>query len=124
MSSPEPNEADPKQRHTGLEKPVAGAEEAGGRSRHRMFTCKNCGAGNYYEPSWNAINCWRCGHSQLARYVRPLFEIATFVGQALRLPRCHTATDAAALQFSEPNIIPIRVHSRHSRATFLLRPSP
>ena len=45
---------------TGLEKPPAEAE-ASGRSRHRIFTCINCGAGNYYEPSWNAINCWSCG---------------------------------------------------------------
>jgi hypothetical protein len=61
MSSQDPNEPQSEQRHTGLEKPPAEAGEAAGRSRYRIFTCSNCGAGNYYEPSWNAINCWSCG---------------------------------------------------------------
>ena len=62
MSSEETN-APETQRGTGSEKPPAETDEVAGHSRARFFTCPNCGAGNYYEPSWNAINCWRCGEA-------------------------------------------------------------
>jgi hypothetical protein len=37
--------------------------EVAGRGRSVLWTCYNDGAGNYYDPSWSWITCWRCGVS-------------------------------------------------------------
>lgn len=36
--------------------------EAGGRSRAKLYTCYNDGAGNYIDTYSNGyFTCWRCG---------------------------------------------------------------
>jgi hypothetical protein len=35
--------------------------EVAGRTRQLIYTCFNCGAGNYVDPSWKYFTCWRCG---------------------------------------------------------------
>jgi hypothetical protein len=36
--------------------------EVGGRMKQLLYTCFNCGAGNYVDPnSTKPFSCWRCG---------------------------------------------------------------
>jgi len=40
-----------------------GDAEVGGRVKQLLYTCFNCGAGNYVEPnSTKPFSCWRCGN--------------------------------------------------------------
>ena len=38
----------------------ADSGEAGGRSAQSVYTCFNCGALNYVDPSWTWFTCWKC----------------------------------------------------------------
>jgi hypothetical protein len=38
----------------------ADAGEAGGRGAQTVYTCSNCGALNYVDPSWSWFTCWKC----------------------------------------------------------------
>jgi predicted RNA-binding Zn-ribbon protein involved in translation (DUF1610 family) len=42
----------------------AGAEVAGRGKKSLLYTCYNCGAGNYIDPNSDpsAFSCWRCGN--------------------------------------------------------------
>jgi len=44
----------------GTENPIPQNEEVAGR-KASFLNCSNCGAGNYYQPTWGFVTCWRCG---------------------------------------------------------------
>jgi hypothetical protein len=57
---------------SGSEKTVVGKRtpdegaEVSGRGKSFLYTCYNCGAGNYVDPKFaSTFSCWRCGgHSE------------------------------------------------------------
>jgi hypothetical protein len=55
-TDPKPNEKS----GVGGEKPLPEKAEVAGR-KQSFLTCVNCGAGNYYNPTWSIVTCWRCG---------------------------------------------------------------
>jgi hypothetical protein len=61
----EKSENVPSKGNIGRQTDQSDGAEVGGRAKPFLYTCYNCGAGNYVDPSWTHFSCWRCGgHSE------------------------------------------------------------
>ena len=64
MSETIGSEIPPDKVAAGKEKDESAGAEVSGRKRSLLYTCFNCGAGNYIDPNADpmAFSCWRCGN--------------------------------------------------------------